>query len=423
MTSGLVPRLKRAARIVLTGRDSAFYEDEMIGFSLKHPVPVRDTALSGRRLNIVTPSISASAAFGGLATLMDLSVSAFKRRLLEQGWQLRFISTEPAPAESDNIARQYMKRLQVPASAVEMLYDCGYGTPVPVGAGDIFLGSLWHIQLAVLPLMRFQHAQFGGEQTPYISLVQDYEPGFHPWSSAYLMAQASYNADWPQRAIFNSEELAQFYKAQGHKVEDSVVFEPVMNTALLDALQGGTGPGKGPGKARRILFYGRPGVRRNCYYLVRSALEIWAETYEEARHWRAVSVGSPHEAFPLAGNVPVEVLGKLSLARYAEELHRAAVGLSLMASPHPSYPPLEMAHFGALTVCNSFTCKDLRTWHENLTPVEIPAAENIAQGLAEACRAFDADPEVGLRGQSLKPHYLDSLAKTKLDDIATLIAR
>ena len=420
MRSAFISRLKRAARVAITGRESAFYDDELIGLKIKRLAPSLDSSLTGRRLNVVTPGLSASSAFGGRATVIELPILTFKQGLLDRGWQLRFICTGAAPQKDDNIASKYLDRHGVPPSAVTMHYRSASGEQVPVGEGDIFLGSLWYIQPAVLPLMQFQYAQFSGPRTPYISMVQDYEPGFHPWSSAYLLARASYDSEWPKRIIFNSKELATFYKAQGHDFDDSFTFEPILNSSLREALMERPVP---PKKERRILFYGRPNSRRNCYFLARKSLEIWSERYEWSKDWRVISVGAKHKPFALANGAQLDVLGKLSLEDYAEELRRAALGLSLMASPHPSYPPLELAHFGALTICNSFDCKDLRVWHENLTPVDVPSPNNFAISLVNACRAFEANPSVGLDGRSLKPQYLATPDEYTLESIAAMIAR
>jgi hypothetical protein len=420
MKSVVARRIKKAARVVLYGQDSSVYEDEEIGFNLKQLTPRPDDGFTARRLNVLTPALDASRAFGGLATLIEFSILAFRAGLMEQGWHLRFVCTGSAPGADDNIVTQYLKRHGVPETHVSMHYGSGDGEPVPVGAGDAFLGSLWYSQLAALPLMQFQHAHFGGARVPYISMVQDYEPGFYPWSSAYLLARGSYDSDWPKKIIFNSLELSRFYKAQGHVFDDSIAFDPVLNASLREARTALTPSSR---KERRILFYGRPGSRRNCYFLARRSLEIWARTYENAKDWRVVSVGTRHRPFDLGHGVQLDVLGKLSLDGYAEELRRAALGLSLMASPHPSYPPLEMAHFGALTVCNSFDCKDLRQWHENLKQVDVPSAENIAQKLTQACQSFESDPTVGLRGQSLKPDYLAPPKDGLMQDIAAMIAR
>ena len=55
----------------------------------------------------------------------------------------------------------------------------------------------------------------------------------------------------------------------------------------------------------------------------------------------------------------MRALGKLDLDAYGSLLRESAVGLSLMVSPHPSYPPLDMAHLGLRVVTNGFGPKDL----------------------------------------------------------------
>jgi hypothetical protein len=412
-------RLKRAVRTLISGRESLYFDDEMIGFNLTNLIPVLDSETESPRLNVLLPSLSASRAFGGLATQVDVPLRVFERRLVGLGWELRFICTGAAPPPEDNIVNQYLERCNFDSARVACHYDSGLGAPVPVARDDLFMGSLWYNMSWALPLMRFQQAQFGGPKRPYISMIQDYEAGFHPWSSAYLLAIASYDNEWPKRIIFNSTELAAFYKARGHAFEESCTFEPILNAALREALSAPSSLTKEP----RILFYGRPESRRNCFFLAKRALELWAERYENARAWRVVSVGATYPPFALPGGTPVDVLGKLTLAQYANELRRAAVGLSLMASPHPSYPPLEMAHFGALTICNNFECKDMTAWHENLSPVAVPDPEQLAEALTVACRRFDGDPTAGLVGRTRKPHYLKEADTSVLDVIAELIMR
>ena len=58
--------------------------------------------------------------------------------------------------------------------------------------------------------------------------------------------------------------------------------------------------------------------------------------------------------------------GKARLDDYADYLSRALVGVSLMISPHPSYPPLEMAEAGLATITNAFAGKDLRRRFDNI---------------------------------------------------------
>ena len=65
-----------------------------------------------------------------------------------------------------------------------------------------------------------------------------------------------------------------------------------------------------------------------------------------------------------------------------------------MLSPHPSYPPLEMASCGGLVVTNTFANKDadaLRRISGNIVPAA-PSVESIAESLFDAwCRVPDLD--------------------------------
>lgn len=408
--------IKQAVRTLLTGRNSRYFDDEIIQFSLKNIVPTVEENCSAMRLNILIPSLSASGAFGGLATQVSLPILMFAHGLGNLGWKLRFISLNPIPEDGDNLAKNQLARHNISPELVSF-WSLNEQKKVPVSANDVFLGSLWFCHIWALPLLNFQYERFGGTKRPYISLVQDYEPNFHPWSSAFAMARGAYDSDWPKRIIFNSSELAEYYKRQGHSFERSAVFEPVLHYKMRAALQAEIRPPK----ERRILFYGRPDDRRNCFYLGRRALEIWSDQYAGSSKWNVISVGAQYPAFPLSNGKKIEVVGKLSLEFYIDELQRAAVGLSLMASPHPSYPPLEMAHFGALTISNSFEGKAISGWHENIIDSSLANAEIIAGNLKDACQRFDCDNSIGLRGLSLKPHYVEEISSLKIKEFISVI--
>jgi hypothetical protein len=85
----------------------------------------------------------------------------------------------------------------------------------------------------------------------------------------------------------------------------------------------------------------------------------------------------------------------LPLEVYAELLRTAGVGLSLIASPHPSYPPLEMAHFGVLTITNGYANKDLSSAHDNILSIRDIRPETIAEAVAIACKKFSMAPDAG----------------------------
>ncbi len=162
-------------------------------------------------------------------------------------------------------------------------------------------------------------------------------------------------------------------------------------------------------RCREILVYGRPSVLRNAFELICDGLVRWQQSDPvRASQWRVVFVG---EDFPAAWAAPVqnyEVAGKLSLSDYAQRLSRASVGVSLMLSPHPSYPPLEMAEAGLITVVNQHDGKDLIRRFSGFISLASLDGEMLAEAIETAIDR--AEPCVGqmtgrnvLRRPALKP--------------------
>jgi hypothetical protein len=188
--------------------------------------------------------------------------------------------------------------------------------------------------------------------------------------------------------VINSTNLARYLEAVGHDVARRFVFEPVISEALrpyLDRVE--TSP-----RARRVLVYGRPNVERNCFPALVRGLKRWVRDYPEFADWEVISAGVPHDPVDLGLGRTLTSVGKLSLDDYAQMLLSCSAGMSLMASPHPSYPPLEMAHFGLRTVTNTYFCKDLAAFHPNILSVRSIAEKELAAALAEACRRAASPP-------------------------------
>jgi hypothetical protein len=147
-------------------------------------------------------------------------------------------------------------------------------------------------------------------------------------------------------------------------------------------------------RERLMLVYGRPNVARNAFELVCDGLFRWQQRDPiRASRWRIVFLG---EEFPEALLYPVQnatVGGKASLEDYASYLSRASVGVSLMLSPHPSYPPLEMAEAGLLTITNDFDGKSLKNRFDNILPIEWLEPASIADAIEVA--VAQAEPRAG----------------------------
>ena len=275
--------------------------------------------------------------------------------------------------------------------------------PLAVRRNDLFLAYNWWTALNLRGLLAQQHASFQtARRQPLIYIVQEYEPAFHGMSSTHMFARAAFDGAGRTFGVFNSRELHAYFRLQGHSFEREFVFSPRMPRSLKEARSGSCPP-----KQKIILVYGRPMISRNCFSGVVGGLKAFVRSYPEFDEWKFLSAGVAHAPIDLGQGQMLKPLGKLSIEEYARTLETAAVGLSLMASPHPSYPPLEMAHFGVRTITNDYPCKKLSDAHENIVSVKNILPETIAQALGGECRAFVVDPHRGWKGKSMLPDYLD----------------
>lgn len=64
-------------------------------------------------------------------------------------------------------------------------------------------------------------------------------------------------------------------------------------------------------------------------------------------------------------------------------------GISLMISPHPSYPPLEMSTFGVRTITNCYENKDLSGFNNNIISLRACNPELIMDTLCTLCDNYD----------------------------------
>lgn len=317
------------------------------------------------RLTLLTPTVNPRQTFGGVATAMkvfsalaDALGADYDRRIIATDAEIeteayqRLSDYAPAPHAA---TLDQGRRLLVDASERD-------GGRIDLRAGDIFLATAWWTAIFAQDLERDRARLFGGA-LPFMYLVQDDEPYFQGRGSRYALAEATYGAGARMIALVNSEELFEAL-AQKYTFAESYCLPYTINPHLAACLRDAP-------RERLMLVYGRPHVERNAFELICDGLFRWQQRDPiRASRWHILFLG---EDFPESLLYPVQnarVGGKASLEAYAACLSRASVGLSLMLSPHPSYPPLEMAAAGLLTVTNAFEGRDLRRRFDNILSVE-----------------------------------------------------
>ena len=357
---------------------------------------------------VMVPTLNPTEIFAGVDTALEIALGIAAR-----GMPVRIIATD-LPVSSYGASRSFVLRRLAGTDAETLVQlHCGVTSEtLPAHRGDIFLATAWwtaHVADKLIARHGFDHRRF-------YYLVQDFEPNFYAWGPEFADAMASYEFDF--EPLFNTTLLRDYFAQEGFGFAHGapLAFRPSID---IDRYVRGQRPPRPEGTPRRLALYGRPEVPRNMYATAIEALGLFAEDQGLGpEDIEMVSVGLRHDPVALPGGLELRSLGKLPWEEYPDFLLGCDLGLSLMYSPHPSHPPIEMAASGMRVVTNHFGPKDLG----QLTPA-IASVEATGPALAEAlARAWAAGPiedsaaraidlaSLGLPRDALIDHLADRLA-------------
>lgn len=354
------------------------------------------------RLNVCLPHLHREHVFGGMTSALELAA-----HLAGHYAGLRVIVLNPLPPQAGRIALAPILGRDEAAIETVSLHD---DDALVFHPGDILLCPNWRTVL-VWERLAGLCAAAGLAPPPFYYFIQDWEPGFYPMGLKHLAAEGTYRHAGHGLPIFNSRELHRFFLARGYPCDKAVVIRPSLDNFLLYLLSN-LDFKLPPKRADRVnvLVYGRPGHHRNCFPAVLACLAAYSEVHgrTQGRGVDFYSAGMPHEDVSFANGMTLRSLGTLSMPDYAATLLQSHVGLALMASPHPSYPPLEMACFGLEVLTNAYPGKDLSREHPRIRNID-PTDPVRAAG--ELARAIDtAVPRVGRQSPAIFPKSLSPLS-------------
>ncbi|MEO7066643.1 MAG: hypothetical protein ABI114_07025 [Rhodanobacter sp.] len=378
------------------------------------PFNARSSDRRGRRLNLLLPSINARHYFGGIHTAVQLY-----RALAEHFPATRIILVDSAPDDAalQRFSDHTLVGSDSDSTAAHQVvpFNDRYGRTIPVSADDCWLTTAWWTTYSAQRLAAWQQEQFG-EAGRLINLIQDFEPGFYPWSSQSALALGTYRPD-QDVAVFNTRLLADYFELQGLAYQRQFVFEPTLNDGLRNMLE--QLRANSPPRQRRMVVYARPSTPRNAFELLCEALRTWGWSDPNSAKWEVVAAGELTADLDL-GPFKMRALGKLDLPAYAQLLATSAIGVSLMVSPHPSYPPLEMAAFGMGVVTNGFANKDMSNFSPNIRSVPQFTPEAIAAAIAQEVAEWEQRQMLPLDPMARDHAFL---AKGSLDEPVEQISR
>jgi hypothetical protein len=328
---------------------------------------------------VLVPSLNPTEMFAGIVSAIDLGVG-----LATRGIPVRFIATD-APVSSREASFHFLQQRLTQSKTksgktAEIDLQCGVqNDTLSAHPDDQFLATAWwtaHCADTLIKTAKYNTPEF-------MYLIQDHEPHFYPWGQEFADASNSYDLQF--RAIFNTTLLRDYFASLGYAFaqhdtpQTTFAFHPAIE---ISTYANGHRPTRtGP---RRLAIYGRPSVARNMLASTVEALAIFiTEQSLTSDDIELISVGEAHPPITLPNGLTLKSFGKLPLSSYPDFLASIDLGLSLMYSPHPSHPPIEMAAAGARVVTNSFGQKDLSLLSSAILS-STTASTDLAQTLAKA---------------------------------------
>ena len=339
------------------------------------------------RVNLLIPAIDLEHFFGGYIAKFNLA-----RRLAERGMRVRIVTVDPVKPLPRSWREQLSSYEGLGGGLDEVEVVFGRESQgVEVSRSDRFIATTWWSAHIANSAAR----SLGG--SPFLYLIQEYEPFTFPMGTYAALAGESYR--FPHFALFSTELLRDYFRRHSIGVyADGAAAGDEASAAFQNAITAiapSTAAELSRRTSRRLLFYARPEphAARNMFELGVLALDRALEQGAFRDGWDLHGIGTVDSGrrIALGGGAALDLLPRSRQAAYADVLRDHDVGLALMHTPHPSLVPIEMASAGMLAVTNSFenkTAEAMAAISSNLITVE-PSVEAIAAALAAAAAGVE----------------------------------
>lgn len=373
-------------RIVLRGRWGAL-------------APYRSvTAFRGGNITMVTDSVAPDGLFGGVATALILAA----QWATASGKKLRIVTRRGRPATKGCYDVWKMAGVEAPDNTEFVVYRMNDDSYLDIAQDDLFLTTSWWTTAAL-------RATVDPEKVVY--LLQEDERSFYPSGDEALKA-------WQEMSrpsgltLVNSRRLYDALVGSGatNLVDRGMSFEASFSAFSDQRVEHPWRP------RRELFFYSRPNNARNLFSL---GVDVLTRTFErgilDPSEWTVHCVGPNTPDDLNFGGAWTLVQDSLSWPDYTELIKSIDIGLCLMATPHTSYPPLDLVAGGSQVVTNGWRGKTgLDVYGPRLIVAE-PTADALAAALGVA--------EERSRNGTVDSRAPEILTKTWSEQFAEVMAR
>jgi hypothetical protein len=317
-------------------------------------VPLRtfSAAAKQRRINLIADSISEASLFEGVGTAIIFSA------LLAEKWNcpLRIIMRTEQP-QPENVHELLLANRIDWNRNIEFLHARidDNRAAIDVSNEDIFVTTSWWTTWSTL--QSFQSDRI-------IYLLQEDERLFYPEGDEKLRCHETISNSGIH-ILVSSHLLYRHLTLDGfaNLMQRGLWFEPSIidstgeNAAVLEDR-----------KKKNFFFGTRPGTNASLFCLGLEVIEnALLEGVLNPDEWTFTFVGKDLVRVRLNGNIEPTLIQNIKWSEYKKLVSSMDLGLSLMCTPHPTYPALDLAACGAVAVTNSFGIKTgLETYSGNI---------------------------------------------------------
>jgi hypothetical protein len=312
-----------------------------------YDTPVEDTG----RINLVTDSISSGSLFGGVGTALVFAALLAEAR----GDRLRIVTRNDPPeaANLDAVLRFNGIALTREPEFVHLPF-ARPAVQLGISHNDRFITTSWWTTRGALSSIALERILY---------LVQEDERMFYPHGDDWVGCDRTLRTPGLELLV-NARLLFDHLETSGLDglSQRARYFEPAFPAAATSA------PAPSLQRPRRLLFYARPNNLRNLFHAGIEAIDaLLMRGVIDPTEWQILFVGKDIPRLTFSDGTESRVLPLLNWEDYHGLLRDVDVGLALMSTPHPSYPPLDLAAAGAVAVTNRFGNKrDLSGYSPNI---------------------------------------------------------
>lgn len=295
------------------------------------------------RLNLVTDTLDASSLLGGVATALIIATEYAN----EMDCELRII-TRKGGANPGNYKMIMELNGIEPAKRVSFYSDYErFSQPVDykleISPNDIFFATSWWSAMAITQTTIRKR---------FFYILQEVETFFYNYGGERLLCDQimkNENIDF----IINSGYLYRYFeKTEPNIIRNGCYFEPAFSRKLYCQ------PHFTEKTKYKLFFYARPNNPRNLYQIgVMLLNRAVSSGVLDMNEWDIYCVGQDAPVIKFSNGAESINLGQLSWAEYADFLSDIDLGLCLMYTPHPSYPPFDVACSGGVVISNKMLNK------------------------------------------------------------------